>query len=147
MKGRPFILLVEDDADDEELTRLALSENGLANELVVVRDGAEALDFLGGTGRHSGRDAAELPQVVLLDLNLPKVDGFTLLRRMREDPRSAMVPVVVLTSSKNDEDIAGSYRNGANSFVRKPVDFDEFRDAVRQLGMYWLLINRLPEGR
>jgi len=146
MSGSPFILLVEDNPDDEELTRLALREHGMANEVVVVRDGAEALDFFARRGRHAGRDPSDLPQVVLLDLNLPKIDGLTVLRRIREDPRTSLLPVVVLTSSEDDDDIAGSYRSGANSFVRKPVDFDEFREAVHHLGMYWLLLNRLPEG-
>lgn len=138
------ILLVEDNADDELLTQRALRKNNILNELVVVRDGQEALDYLHGTGAHSGRDLHDQPQVVLLDLNLPKVSGLEVLRRLRTDPRTQALPVVVLTSSQEDDDIIKSYHNGANSYVRKPVDFVQFTECVRQLGLYWLVINRPP---
>jgi two-component system response regulator len=141
-----YILLVEDDPDDEELTRLAMREADVGNELRVVRDGAEALDFLFCEGAHEGRPGGDLPQVVLLDLNLPKVPGLSVLKRIREDPRTALLPVVVLTSSQAEDDVLRSYRHGANSFVRKPVDFDEFRVAAREIGVYWLLLNRLAGG-
>jgi two-component system, response regulator len=142
--AQKFILLVEDNPDDEALTLRALNKNKLANGVVVARDGAEAVDFLFGTGAHTGRDVSALPEIVLLDLKLPKLDGFEVLRRIRADERTKTLPVVILTSSKEERDIVQSYRDGCNSYVRKPVNFDEFVDAARQLGMYWLLLNEGP---
>ena len=139
-----FILLVEDNPDDEALTLRALKKNNLANGVVVARDGAEAVDFLFGTGAHAGRDVGDLPEIVLLDLKLPKLDGFEVLRRIRANEHTKTLPVVILTSSKEERDIAQGYRDGCNSYVRKPVNFDEFVDAARQLGMYWLLLNEGP---
>jgi two-component system, response regulator len=135
------ILLVEDNSDDEALTLRAMAKNKIANEVVVARDGIEALDYLFGTGRHAGRDVNDLPQVVLLDIKLPKLDGLEVLRRIRNDARTRALPVVVLTSSKEERDVVESYRSGCNSYVRKPVNFDEFLEAARQLGLYWLLLN------
>jgi two-component system response regulator len=137
-----MILLVEDNADDEELTTRALRQAKIANEIVVARDGKEALDYLFGEGAHAGRDVARVPAVVLLDLKLPKVSGLEVLRRLRTDPRTNLVPVVVLTSSSEDEDMLKSYESGANSYVRKPVEFGAFASAVSQLGVYWLLLNQ-----
>lgn len=139
-----FILLVEDNPDDEALTLRALSKHNIVNSVVVARDGAEAVDFLFGTGTHAGRATDELPQIVLLDLKLPKLDGFEVLRRIRGHERTRTLPVVILTSSKEERDVAQGYRDGCNSYVRKPVDFDEFIEAARQLGMYWLLLNEGP---
>lgn len=138
------ILLVEDNAYDEDLTIEAFKANRFTNDIIVARDGAEALDYLFGTGRYQGRDLLELPVLVLLDLKLPKVDGLEVLSRIRSDARTDMIPVVILTSSKEDDDVARSYRGGANSYVRKPVDFQEFSEAVRQLGLYWTLLNQPP---
>lgn len=135
------ILLVEDNADDELLTLRALRKNNIANKVVTARDGAEALDYLFGTGLYAGRDTGERPTLILLDLQLPRVDGLTVLRRLRADERTQLTPVVVLTSSREEQDIVSSYRLGANSYVRKPVDFNQFIEATRQLGMYWLVIN------
>jgi two-component system response regulator len=137
-----FILLVEDNPDDEELTMRALRK--IANEVVVTRDGSEALEFIFGTGKHAGRDAGHLPAVILLDLKLPKLSGLDVLQRLRADPRTRLVPVVVLTSSSEDEDMLRSYRFGANSYVRKPVEFGAFASAVTQLGVYWVLLNESP---
>ena len=136
------ILLVEDNPDDEELTRVALQESKIANTLVVARDGVEALDYLFGTGAHEGRDTRLMPQVVLLDLKLPRLNGMEVLRRMRADDRTRYLPVVVLTSSDEEKDLFESYGLGANSYVRKPVDFAQFVDSVRQLELYWLVLNR-----
>jgi two-component system response regulator len=136
-----MILLVEDDPNDEELTRRALKKNNIQNALTVVRDGAEALDWLFGRGQYAGRDLNVLPQVILLDLKLPKVSGLEVLRAIREDPRTKRLPVVLLTSSKEEQDVAAGYELGANSYVRKPVDFGEFAEAVRQVGVYWLILN------
>ena len=141
-----IILLVEDDPADEALTLRALEENHVVNEIVVARDGAEALDYLFGTGAYAGRDVRDLPQVVLLDLRLPKVDGLEVLRRIRADERTRILPVVILTTSGLEEDVVRGYRLGANSFVRKPVDFDSFMSVIKQLGLYWMVVNRLPEG-
>ncbi len=135
------ILLVEDNPADEKLTLRALRSCGVANEVAVVHDGAEALDYLFATGPYAHRDAAHLPTVVLLDLKLPRIDGVEVLRRLRADERTRSVPVVVLTSSKEDEDIARSYASGANAYVRKPVDFNEFVAIAKTLGVFWLLIN------
>lgn len=135
------ILLVEDNPDDEALTLRALKRNNIKNSITVVRDGAEALDWLFGRGVHLGRDARAQPQVVLLDLKLPKLSGLEVLRAIREDPRTKRLPVVLLTSSKEDQDVAAGYDLGANSYVRKPVDFGEFAEAVRALGLYWLVLN------
>ena len=138
------ILLVEDNADDEDLTLRALKKNNITNEVVVVRDGAEALDYLFGTGAYTGRDTSLLPQVVLLDLKLPKVDGLEVLNRLRNDKRTKLLPVVILTSSVEEQDLLRGYDLGANSYVRKPVDFGQFTEAVRNLGLYWLLLNERP---
>jgi two-component system response regulator len=135
------ILLVEDNPDDEALTIRALQKNKIANRVEVARDGSQALDYLFGKGTHAGRDVSLLPQVVLLDLKLPKVDGLEVLRRIRSDERTRLLPVVVLTSSKEEQDLISSYANGANSYIRKPVDFVQFTQAVGQLGMYWLVLN------
>ncbi len=135
------VLLVEDNDDDVELTRRAFGKSNVINKLVVVRDGEEALDYLFATGGYAGRDAAALPYVVLLDLNLPKIGGLEVLRRIRVDQRTRRLPVVVLTTSKEETDIIDSYDLGANSYVRKPVDFDQFVEAARQLGLYWLVLN------
>lgn len=143
MRGKT-ILLVEDNPDDVELTLRAFSKSKIGNEIVVVRDGQEALDYLFATGAHAGRDASALPEVVLLDLKLPKVDGLEVLRRLRADERTRLLPVVVLTSSGEQQDMLSSYDLGANSFVRKPVDFAEFMDAARHLGLYWLVLNQVP---
>ncbi|WP_435627188.1 response regulator [Candidatus Ferrigenium straubiae] len=135
------ILLVEDNPDDEELMRLAFKECKFAYELVVARDGQDALDFLFAAGKYSGRDACDMPQLVLLDLKLPKVNGLEVLKRIRADERSRFLPVVVLTSSREEQDLIDSYSLGANSYIQKPVDFNRFIDAVCQLGLYWLVWN------
>src|SRR5262245_13362127 len=139
-----YILLVEDNPDDEELTLLSLRKNNLAHEIIVVRDGVEAIEFLFGTGTHSGRDVSHTPTVVLLDLKLPKLDGLGVLKRLRADERTRNLPVVVLTSSSQDADVIASYNLGANSYVRKPVEFGAFVEAVSSLGLYWVLLNRPP---
>ncbi|HMN60112.1 MAG TPA: response regulator [Anaerolinea sp.] len=139
-----YILLVEDNQDDEELTLIAFKKANILNEIIITRDGQEALDFLYAQGDYAGRDPGDLPQVILLDLKLPKLSGLEVLERVRSDPRTRLVPVVVMTSSSEEEDILSSYRLGANSYVRKPVEFQRFADSVRQLGLYWLLINQTP---
>jgi two-component system, response regulator len=139
-----IIFLVEDNPDDEALTLRALRKNNILNEVVVARDGIEALDYLFATGAHAGRDVNDHPQVILLDLKLPKVDGLEVLRRLRADERTRLFPVVILTTSNEDRDILSSYEFGANSYIRKPVDFEQFMEAVRQLGLYWLVLNMTP---
>ena len=135
------ILLAEDNADDELLTLRALKKNNIRNEVVVARDGSEALDYLFGTGIHAGRDLRAMPQIILLDLKLPKVDGFEVLNRVRSSEATKLLPVVILTTSNEDQDRIRGYGLGANIFVRKPVEFDKFIEAVRQLGLYWLILN------
>jgi two-component system, response regulator len=135
------ILLVEDNPDDEALTLRALQKNNIRNEVVVARDGSEAIDYLFGTGVHAGRDLNVMPQIILLDLKLPKVDGFQVLDRVRASETTKLLPVVILTTSNEDQDRIRGYGLGANSFVRKPVEFDKFIEAVRQLGLYWLIVN------
>lgn len=139
-----YILLVEDNPDDEELTLLSLRKHNIANEIVVARDGVEALEHLFGEGAYAGRDISVLPAVILLDLKLPRLDGLGVLKRLRADPRTRNVPVVVLTSSSQDADVIASYDLGANSYVRKPVEFGAFVEAVSSLGLYWMLLNRPP---
>jgi CheY-like chemotaxis protein len=139
------ILLVEDNPDDEALTLRALKKNNnIQNPVVVAHDGVEALDYLFGTGVHEGRDLTIMPQVVLLDLKLPKVDGLQVLEKLRADHRTRLLPVVILTSSKEQQDLIDGYSLGANSYIRKPVDFAQFIESVRQLGLYWLILNEAP---
>lgn len=135
------IMVVEDNPDHLELTLLTLQESGVRNQVVVTRDGTEALDYLFGQGVHTGRDCRQQPEAILLDLKLPKLSGIEVLQRIRANPMTACVPVIMLTSSSEEEDIAAAYRHGANSFVRKPVDFGEFTDKLRQLQSYWLQVN------
>lgn len=139
--AKKTILLVEDDPDDEMLTRMALEENHLMNEIVVAHDGVEALDYLFGGGKYAGRDLTDLPQVVLLDLKLPKLNGLDVLRAIRADDRTRLLPVVILTSSNEETDLLAGYNLGVNSYVLKPVDFHQFTEAVKQLGLYWFLLN------
>ena len=140
------ILLVEDNPDDEELTLMALKQSKILNNVIVARDGVEALDYLYCTGKYEGRDPSDLPQLILLDLKLPKLGGLDVLQKLRQESQTKFVPVVVMTSSSEEEDIIASYRIGANSYVRKPVEFHRFVDAVGQLGLYWLLINETPHS-
>ncbi len=142
--SKKIILLVEDNPDDELLAIRALKKNNISNEVVVARDGVEALDYLFGTGAHAGRDMSEMPQIILLDLKLPKIDGLEVLRRLRNDQRTKLLPVVVLTSSKEEQDLTESYSLGANSYIRKPINFAQFTEAIRQLGLYWLVLNESP---
>lgn len=141
------ILLVEDNPDDEFLTLRALKENQIKNEVVVVHDGVEALEYLFGTGAHESRDLSVMPQVILLDIKLPRIDGLEVLRRLRADERTTLLPVVILTSSAEEQDLINGYKLGANSYIRKPVDFDKFAEAVRQLGLYWLVLNETPKPK
>ncbi|MBI3977154.1 MAG: response regulator [Chloroflexi bacterium] len=145
MKAK-VILLVEDNPDDEALTLRAFKKSNILNEVVVARDGQQALDFLFG-GATGAEDSLDTPQVILLDLKLPKVDGLEVLRRIRADERTRLLPVIILTSSVEERDLVESYRLGANSYVRKPVDFEQFVEAVRQLGLYWLVLNEAPPER
>lgn len=142
--GNQIILLVEDNPDDVELTLRAFRKSNILNEVVVALDGQEALDYLSGTCAYVGRDMSVMPTVILLDLKLPRVDGLEVLRRIRADERTKLLPVVVLTSSKEERDVVESYILGANSYVRKPVDFNQFVEATRQLGLYWLILNEPP---
>lgn len=139
-----IILLVEDNPDDEALTIRALKKNNIQNEVIVVHDGAEALDYLFRRGKYLDRDKNIMPQVILLDLKLPKIDGIEVLRQLRANERTKILPIVILTSSKEERDLINGYANGANSYIQKPVDFVQFTEAVRQLGMYWLLLNECP---
>jgi two-component system response regulator len=139
-----IILLVEDNPDDEELTLRALQKNNILNKVIVAHDGVEALDYLFATGSHAGRDTTVMPEVILLDLKLPKIDGLEVLRRIRSDESTRLLPVVILTSSKEECDMIESYSLGANSYIRKPVDFIQFGEAVQQLGLYWLVLNVAP---
>jgi len=142
--AKKIILLVEDNPDDEELTRLAFQESNLANELHVVRDGEEALDYLFSSGAYVNRDSCVLPQLILLDLKLPKIDGLDVLRAIRADARTQLIPVVILTSSKEESDLLAGYKLGVNSYIQKPVDFSNFIEVIHQLGMYWLVLNEVP---
>jgi CheY-like chemotaxis protein len=138
------ILLVEDNPDDVDLTLRALTKNHIANEVVVARDGLEALEYLFGTGKYAGRDLNHQPTVILLDLKLPKIDGLEVLRRLRTDERTKLLPVVILTTSREQQDLTNGYSLGANSYIVKPVDFEKFVNAVGQLGLYWILLNEPP---
>ena len=146
MKVDETVLLVEDNPDDELLTRRTLKKNNICNEVVVAHDGAEALEYLFGTGRYEGRDPKATPQVILLDLALPKVDGLEVLRRIRSEERTRRLPTVILTSSEEEEALVKSYELGANSYVRKPVEVAQFREAVGELGMYWMVLNETPSS-
>jgi two-component system response regulator len=144
--NKKFILLVEDNPDDEALTMRALRKNNIQNEVFVARDGVEALDFFAGKGHFTGRDLSELPALVLLDLKLPKVDGLEVLQRLRADPNVCSVPVVILSSSREEGDLSRSYTLGANSYIVKPVDFIKFMEIIQTIGIYWLNLNELPTG-
>ena len=139
-----MILVVEDNPDDEALTLRALKKHNIGNQVFVIRDGAEALDFLFCTGTYADRDPREVPEMILLDLKLPKVDGLEVLRRLRADERTRLLPTVILTSSNEEQDLIEGYKNGANSYIRKPVDFNQFVEAVRQLSLYRLVLNEAP---
>lgn len=142
-----IILLVEDNPDDEELTMRALKKNNISNEIVVARDGAEALDYLFARGKYSKRDTSIMPQLILLDLKLPKIDGIEVLKQIRSDDRTKLLPVVILTLSKEQQDLVDGYSSGANSYIRKPINFTEFVKAVGQLGLYWLVLNESPPAK
>ena len=144
MQNEKNILLIEDNPDDELLTILAFNHNNILNEVVVAHDGAEALDYLFGKGEYATRDVKNLPQIVLLDLKLPKIDGLGVLKQIRANPLTKHLPIIILTSSKEEMDILQSYALGANSYIRKPVDFEQFSEAIKQLGLYWLVLNELP---
>lgn len=144
--GDKIILLVEDNADDEALTLRAFKKNSIQNEVVVARDGAEALDYFFATGAYAGRDLSVMPALTLLDLKLPKIDGLEVLRRLRADERTKLLPIVILTSSKEEQDLVTGYSLGANSYIRKPIDFAQFTEAIRQLGLYWLVLNERPSA-
>ena len=144
MKEHKIILLVEDNPDDVTLTLKALEQNNVANRVAVVTDGAEALDYLFCTGKFADRDMSAMPAVVLLDLRLPRIDGLEVLKRLRADERTNILPIVILTSSKEEQDLITGYKLGANSYIQKPVDFNRFTEAVRQLGLYWLVLNEPP---
>ena len=144
---RERLLLVEDNPDDEALTLRTLRRQGVTNEVVVARDGAEALDYLFGTGAHAGRDSRDIPRVVLLDLQLPKVGGLEVLRRIRADPRTCMVPVVIFTSSSEEQDLLQAYSSHANSYVQKPIESVQFDEVLRWVGHYWLTLNEAPPQR
>jgi two-component system response regulator len=146
-KHEKLILLIEDNPDDEDLTRRALAKCGINNRVVVCRDGADALNYIFGRGNYEGRNPAEFPAITLLDLKLPKVDGLTVLQRIRADERTRQMPVAILTSSNLEEDLIRGYELGANSYVRKPVKFELFIEAIRRLGVYWLLLNEPPANR
>lgn len=141
------ILLVEDNPDDVALTLRAFKKSNILNEVIVAQDGVEALDYLFATGAYGGRDTGMMPQLILLDLKLPKLDGMEVLRRMRADRRTRLLPVVILTSSKEEQDVIDGYNLGCNSYIRKPVDFAQFSEAIRQLGLYWLILNETPPRR
>jgi two-component system, response regulator len=143
MTGK-IILLVEDNPDDVKLTLRALKKSNILNEVVLAEDGVEALDYLFGTGKFAGRNTGTVPQLILLDLKMPRLDGLEVLQRIRADERTALLPVVILTTSNEDRDRVESYKLGANSYIRKPVDFDQFVSAVQQLGLYWLILNEAP---
>ncbi|NCC49596.1 MAG: response regulator [Spartobacteria bacterium] len=144
MNDKAYILLVEDNPDDEALTIRALKKNNISNEVVVIRDGADAVDFILARGNYAHRDPLDLPVVVLLDLKLPKIEGLEVLRQIRRDPVAKLLPVVILTSSKEEQDLIGGYSNGANSYIRKPVDFTQFTEVLGHIGLYWLLLNEKP---
>lgn len=146
-KKDKVILLVEDNPDDEELTLRALKKNNIRNEIVVARDGVEALDYLFGKGKYQGRDTSDTPQLILLDLKLPKIDGIEVLKQIRSDDRTKLLPVVILTLSKEQQDLVNGYSYGANSYIRKLVNFKEFIEAVGQLGLYWLVLNECPNDK
>ena len=147
MIQKNVLLLVEDNPDDEELTLLAFEQSPIANEVVVARDGVEALDYLFGTGLYAERDTSIMPALILLDLQLPRINGMEVLQRMRADPRTKLLPVVIMTTSNEEQDLINSYSLGCNSYIRKPVDYNQFVTAVQQLGMYWLLLNEPPPAR
>lgn len=141
-----LILLVEDSSDDVMLTLRAFKMNNIVGEVVIACDGVEALDYLFAAGAHAGRDTSVMPHIVLLDLKLPRIDGFEVLKRIRTDARTRLLPVVILTSSREERDVLDGYRLGGNSYIRKPVDFAQFREAVKQIGIYWLALNESPSA-
>ncbi len=146
MPQNKTILLVEDNPDDELLIKRSLEKHNILNNIIIVRDGVDALDYLLGGGIYQSRNVSEMPQVILLDLKLPRMDGLEVLRRLRANERTKLLPIVILTSSDEEKGMVESYRLGANSYIRKPVDFTQFSDAVQQLGLYWLILNQIPSG-